>query len=283
MFRDIVIYFIYVVFFINIFIEDTISCSELDLDASANMRHAVGAQIKNIRLEKLVETISYLQNLSERITNKKQWAAARWVENQFRKYGLNTVVQTYEYQNEIWPNVIAEINGISDTNQYILILAHLDSKTRTADNHAPGADDNGSGLAILLEIARTLSTAGVHRNIVFIAFSNEEIGQKGSKYYVQHLNPDMKIIGVINLDILGYNKPNELFYTDALACNTALKYKVKAAYRMIKNDLLGIWYGRDVVKIAGKPANKNLVFKIDSVLRSYTDIATKTVVGEDCG
>jgi len=283
MFRNLAIYFIYIVAFISIYFEDTISCSEIDLDASTKMRHAVGAQIKNIRLEKLVETISYLENLSERTTNKKQWDAARWIENQFRQYGLNTVVQTYEYQNEIWPNVVAEINGISETNQYVLILAHLDSITSLANNRAPGADDNGSGLAILLEIARTLSTAGVHRNIVFIDFSNEEIGQKGSKYYVQHLNPDMKIIGVINLDVLGYNRLDKPFYIDALACHSALKYKLKAAYRMIKNYLLGSWYGRDVVKIVGRPANKNLVFKIDSVLRSYAGVTTKTVVGEDCG
>ena len=62
-----------------------------------------------------------------------------------------------------------------------------------------------------------------------------------------------------------------------------MKYKLKAAYLMIKNDLLGWWYGRDVVKIAGKPANKDLVIKIDSPLRSYADITTKTIIGEHCG
>ncbi len=283
MIRNKAIYFIYAAVFLSILLVDTVFCLDREPDTSATMRNNVEAQLKNIRLQNLMETISYLSSLHDRITNKNVWDAAHFIENRFGQYGLTTVVQTYEHKDEIWPNVIAEINGISANNQYILILAHIDSITRSAGTPAPGADDDASGIAALLETARMLKAAGVHSNIYFIAFSNEETGLQGSKYYVQQLKPDMNIIGVINLDVLGYNKPDELFYADALTCQSNIKYKLKAAYLMIKNDLLGWWYGRDVVKIEGKQANKNLVFKIDSLLRSYTDIKTKTMVGEHCG
>jgi aminopeptidase N len=69
----------------------------------------------------------------------------------------------------------------------------------------PGADDNASGVAVLLELARALAAEPApQRTMVFVAFSGEEEGLLGSRYYVEHpLYPLEKIEGVINLDTVG--------------------------------------------------------------------------------
>jgi hypothetical protein len=70
----------------------------------------------------------------------------------------------------------------------------------------PGADDNASGVAVMLEIARILADKQPARTIIFASFTAEEAGLRGSKYYVT--NNQKQIIGVLNLDTVGrlFNK-----------------------------------------------------------------------------
>lgn len=69
----------------------------------------------------------------------------------------------------------------------------------------PGADDNASGVSVMLELAKALKASGPpSRTLMFIAFSAEEAGLKGSAYYVEHPRmPLDQVIGVINLDTVG--------------------------------------------------------------------------------
>lgn len=69
----------------------------------------------------------------------------------------------------------------------------------------PGADDNASGVSVMLELAKTLKAAGPpSRTLMFIAFSAEEAGLKGSAHYVEHPKmPLDQVMGVINLDTVG--------------------------------------------------------------------------------
>ncbi len=69
----------------------------------------------------------------------------------------------------------------------------------------PGADDNASGVAVMLELAKVLAAEGQpQRTLVFVAFSGEEAGRSGSRFYVEHpAFPLDKIMGVINLDTVG--------------------------------------------------------------------------------
>ncbi len=69
----------------------------------------------------------------------------------------------------------------------------------------PGADDNASGVAVLLELAKTLAAGDKPaRTLVFVAFSAEEAGLQGSKHYATHpAFPLEKVIGVVNLDTVG--------------------------------------------------------------------------------
>lgn len=112
-------------------------------------------------------------------------------------------------------NVIGVLPGTRAdwSDQSIILSAHYDHLgLGWPDNHAgdvgkihPGADDNASGVAVMLELAKNLvAEEGGSRNLVVIAFSAEECGQIGSKYYVQHPRfPLKEIRGVINLDTVG--------------------------------------------------------------------------------
>lgn len=113
-------------------------------------------------------------------------------------------------------NVIAVLPGTKKelSGQSVVIGAHYDSlgtgtqPGRSGDkgNVYPGADDNASGVAVLLELARVLKeTSAPSRTILFAAFSGEEEGRLGSRMYVQkeETYPVSSCIGMVNLDTVG--------------------------------------------------------------------------------
>ena len=104
-------------------------------------------------------------------------------------------------------------------NETIVIGAHYDHLGRGGEGSlAPraggihhGADDNASGVAGLLELARMLSSQKPRRTIMFIAFSGEEEGLIGSNYYVNHpIVPLTSTVAMINMDMIGRLKDRKL-------------------------------------------------------------------------
>jgi Zn-dependent M28 family amino/carboxypeptidase len=105
-------------------------------------------------------------------------------------------------------NVIALLPGTDPQlmQETIVIGAHRDHFGRQAGLLFPGADDNASGTAVMLEVARVLAKAGTHprRTILFISFSGEEQGLAGSRLYVERpLVPTTMTRTMINIDHAG--------------------------------------------------------------------------------
>ena len=114
----------------------------------------------------------------------------------------------------------------SSSNRVFIICAHYDTQAVREPNwnpltsSAPGANDNGTGVAAMLEIAYLLSRYEYEHEIRFIAFGGEELGFLGSRSYVREASvPDRndetdpireKIVGVFNLDMLGFNWKTDL-------------------------------------------------------------------------
>ena len=102
-------------------------------------------------------------------------------------------------------NVLATLPGQVD--QIVLVGAHYDSRTRDirdATAFAPGANDNGTGIAILLEIARLLANENPHATIVLAAFSAEEIDAGGATAYLADAQASrLSFRSVLILDTLG--------------------------------------------------------------------------------
>lgn len=113
-------------------------------------------------------------------------------------------------------NVLGYIEG-KDTTEYIIIGAHFDhlgvDETLVEDKIYNGADDNASGVAALLEIARNFAISGIRpdRTIIFAFWDGEEIGLLGSRAFAQNFDMS-KVKGYLNFDMIGrttYNKPRE--------------------------------------------------------------------------
>ena len=106
-------------------------------------------------------------------------------------------------------NVIAFLPGTDKKDEYIVISAHYDHVGKTESKIYYGANDNASGTAALLEIARKFQDASLQgfrpkRSILFIAFTGEEKGLLGSEYFVASSKIPMKsYVANLNLDMLG--------------------------------------------------------------------------------
>ncbi len=154
-------------------------------------------------------------------------AAATYIASAFKAAGLapggdrGTYLQTFgvprgeDGQPHDVANVVGVLPGTKPEwkNQSVIVSAHFDHLgLGWPDVHKgdegrihPGADDNASGVAVLLELARAIG-AGEQplRTILFVAFTGEEAGRLGSEYYAAHpLLPLDQVMGVINLDTVG--------------------------------------------------------------------------------
>jgi peptidase M28-like protein len=129
-------------------------------------------------------------------------AATEFIENSFRATGLQSRRDTYAVNNRDCHNIEAEIRGSS--REIVLVGAHYDSVFG-----APGANDNGSGVAAVLALARRLSARSTMKTLRFVAFVNEEppyfqTPQMGSFVYASRCktNGD-QIKAMISLETIG--------------------------------------------------------------------------------
>lgn len=120
-------------------------------------------------------------------------------------------------------NIIAFIEGCGNTKETIILSAHYDHLGKINDSTIFfGADDNASGVASMIEVARVMQIAvkdGLQpkRNIMFVAFDGEEKGMLGSGYFVNNI-PDSigSVVLNINLDMLGRNRHDEHKYNKSV-------------------------------------------------------------------
>ena len=123
-------------------------------------------------------------------------------------------------------NVLAKIEG-KNPNEYVIVGAHYDhlglDPLLDGDQIYNGADDNASGVAAVLQIARAFLATGVQpeRTVIFAFWDGEEKGLLGSEYFVQSCSFVKQIKGYLNFDMIGRNndesKPRHVvyFYTEA--------------------------------------------------------------------
>ncbi|RMF83856.1 MAG: M28 family peptidase [Nitrospinota bacterium] len=153
-------------------------------------------------------------------------AAAQYIADQFSRLGLRPGGEEGSYFQPFMAqvgakqirlrNVIAYLQGQDPALSHapLIIGAHYDhlgygeygSKADSPPQLHPGADDNASGVAVMLEMARqfALQKTPPRRSLLFIAFSGEELRLLGSSYYVQHpVMPLEQSMAMLNLDMVG--------------------------------------------------------------------------------
>ncbi len=161
-----------------------------------------------ISAEKIEAHIDQLTNeIGARDTSATQSDAADYIAEQLTEYGYE-VTRVPVDDSE---NVIAQLPGQLNPDKIFVIGAHFDTVPGS-----PGADDNASGVAGMLEIARVLKNVQPDFSLEFVAFALEERGyldkfHRGSQQYVESAKTQRRdLIGMISLEMIGYfsKEPN---------------------------------------------------------------------------
>ncbi len=235
---------------------------------AANILFAQTSIKKDKEIEAMIQEVSpdslrsYITNLvsfgtrntlSVQANNKRGIGAARnWVLNKFNQFALqsngrmNAFIDTITIQPDkkrvdtptLLGNVVAILKGTDTADKRIFIISgHLDNmRTNVMDrtNDAPGANDDGSGTAAVLECARIMSTHQFNSTIIFVAVSGEEQGLLGSYFMANKARKEnWEIEAVLNNDIMGSNNSNETNIID----NTKVRVFSEGlpAYELDKN------------------------------------------------
>ncbi len=105
----------------------------------------------------------------------------------------------------IWDNVEAVKKGVTRPDEVYILCGHYDAISEDPWNRAPGAEDNASGTAAVLEAAEVLAPYRLDRTVKFLAFSGEEEGLLGSRAYArEEYEGGANILGVFNMDMISY-------------------------------------------------------------------------------
>ena len=100
-------------------------------------------------------------------------------------------------------NVIASVNGKLYPDSFVVITAHYDHLGMFGEALFPGANDNASGIAMMLDLMNTIAKNPLDYSVLFIAFAGEEAGLLGSYYYTQNASvPLNKMAILLNLDLM---------------------------------------------------------------------------------
>jgi len=141
-------------------------------------------------------------------------SAQDWVISQLKLLpNLTVTTEPFTVSGRQSYNVIATLPGTTLPNEWVIIGAHLDSTSQSPTTSAPGAEDNGSGSAGLLQLVRALSVTPAPRTAIFIWFSGEEQGLVGSKFNVNGIvsrGDKAKLKHVHIMDMIGYRRTTTL-------------------------------------------------------------------------
>lgn len=179
-----------------------------------------GQTTQKERLEKHVYYMAADSLKGRKAGSKEAQKVAEYIRTQFEEIGLTTKMQSFtpriipQGDQDLYQNVIGVWEG-SDLllkSELIVIGAHYDHLGVKLKNNEMvvynGADDNASGTAALIELARNLVQQKelTKRTLVFVAFDAEEVGLHGSKAYVNMMEsePNQQIVLMINFDMVGY-------------------------------------------------------------------------------
>ena len=143
---------------------------------------------------------------------------AGWLRGRLRAYGVaGADFHEYTMAGKRLRNVIGNKAGKAG-EPTLLLCAHFDSRMEdlgNADAPAPGADDNATGVATVLEVARILAPLRLRDSVRFALFSGEEQGLWGSTAYARKVQADKTALRfVFNLDELGYPPPDRALFVD---------------------------------------------------------------------
>jgi len=172
---------------------------------------------------RLIADMEFVEGIRHRTTGLNHLNEVRdSLNNLFAYQELALTEQSFPFGTVTGENIIGSFPGTASVEKVVIVDAHYD----TVDN-APGADDNGSGVVGVMEIARLLSRYPTKKTVRYIGFDLEEEGLRGSIAYNSNIPTGEQIEGVFNFEMIGYysEQPNSqeipngfaFFFPDAVA------------------------------------------------------------------
>ena len=240
--------------------------------------------------QSIFNTLKEMESFGNRTTWEKQNDVADYLYRRLKKNKeLDVSFHRYQEGNQTYKNVVARIPGKKDPGTVLIFCAHYDSHPDglVASGRAPGADDNATGVAVLLEGARILAGDSVNNSIELVFFSNEEQDHKGSKAYVKDLAAQGRIIaGVINIDTIGYAQPSWSVLWQQAQGKGPLEKWLYLTKQGLKKPVYYLQTGfknpDEILLIAGRPANATFVESVYSRLKGART-GIKKDIGPQCG
>lgn len=221
------------------------------LAANPLIRTQVSKMSETLIRDYVVKLAGYKTRLAGTVDNEK---AVEEIEKNLSELGYVTSQICYSSKR---CSILAEKKGSASEDKVMLVEAHMDSVGRDF----AGADDNASGTAVLMEMARVLSTYKNQKTIRFFVTNGEEGGLLGAEHYVKTLKNSGKIkelILAINMDMVGWNSNGIVELETNAEFDSLAKWfaTLASSYTKLKTKItLGAW-GSDHVPFlrAGVPA-----------------------------
>lgn len=152
--------------------------------------------------------VGTLSNWNRHISSVDNVSARDWIKDQLDQLrpSSSTLQKFTVAGRDAW-NVVATFDA-GPSSDIFIVCGHYDSISERPSESAPGAEDNATGAAAVLELARVFAGASRSSTLMFITFSGEEQGLVGSKAFVRSLDPGTRsrVKAVLNMDMIGYSK-----------------------------------------------------------------------------
>ena len=143
---------------------------------------------------------------SKHISQPGNKLAGDYIFRTFESFGYQPEYQWFNSGQIRTANILATLRGTENPDLVYVLSSHYDSNQR-----GPGADDNSSATAVLLETARSLANTPMASTIIFAAFTGEEAGLLGSREFVrQAVAKKMQLLGALNNDMIGWTNDHRL-------------------------------------------------------------------------
>ncbi|MBN2432993.1 MAG: M20/M25/M40 family metallo-hydrolase [Acidobacteria bacterium] len=169
----------------------------------------MAAAVSMENLTGYIQTLQDFRDVHDVRTRDARWAGCRQAGNYlydfFREMGLEVEFDDFSFYGYNTRNVVATLPGRCRPEEVVIICAHYDSINRNGVGEAPGADDNASGTAVVMEAAWILRHYSLENTVRFVCFSAEEWGLFGSEHFAAAAADDGEnIVAVVNLDMVAY-------------------------------------------------------------------------------
>ena len=178
--------------------------------------------------------------------SSQKWLFKKW--QQIANNHPNVDISYFRHSQYPQASVIATIKGSSLADEYLIIGGHGDSIAGwfpSENTHAPGADDNASGIAVITEVFKLLIDTKhlPKRSIQFISYAAEEVGLRGSTdIATTYKNEGKRIKGVLQFDMTNFaGDANQIVLIDDYTTSTQNDYLIQ----LINHYLPGITWARD--------------------------------------